>query len=64
MKRVNQELLMQRFHQLNDKLPACQRHGSIDTESNLIMLCMMHYITDITKPNMPAIYFDELQNTE
>ena len=53
---------MQRFHQLDDKLPAFQRHGSIDIECNVIMLCMMHYITNITKLNMAAIYFDKLQN--
>ena len=40
---------MQRFPQLEDKLPACQRNGKIDIESNVIMLCMMHYITNMYK---------------
>ena len=46
------------------KLPICQRHGSIDIKSNVIMFCMMHYITNITKPNIPTIYFEKFQNTK
>ena len=36
------------------KYPTCQRHGSIPIKSNVIMLYMMHYITNINKASMPA----------
>ena len=34
--------------------PICQMHGSIPTESKVIMLNMMHYITNINKSNSPG----------
>ena len=32
----------------------CQMHGHIPIESNIIMLDMMHYITNINKSNSPS----------
>ena len=36
------------------KYPACQRHGSIPIESNVIILYMMQYVMSINKAIMPA----------